>query len=115
MTVCYPEKCTNIYRPPLFDWVELQDAFQPKDWPRQGRYNDLGCKIDGIRLMDRSRTCRVACQMKGEGLAPGAVVYTSALAECRWAGESQHERYLLDQLDTEGLEIVPGGERRSWI
>lgn len=49
--------------------------------------------------------------MKGEGLAPGAVVYTAALAECRWAGQDKHAAYLLGELDAEGLDIVPG---RMW-
>lgn len=50
-------------------------------------------------------------QMKGEGVAPGAVVYTSALAECRWASQSQHVKYLMDQMEAEGLQIVPGGHK----
>lgn len=39
---------------------------------------------------------------------PGAVVYTAALAECRWAGEQRHVDYLLQEMEAEGLRIVPG-------
>lgn len=47
--------------------------------------------------------------MKGEGVIPGAVVYTAALAECRWAGQPQHVDFLLKRMDAEGLKILPGG------
>lgn len=47
-------------------------------------------------------------QMKGEGVEPGDVVYTAALAECRWAGQSKHVEYLLQQMEAEGMSIVPG-------
>lgn len=47
-------------------------------------------------------------QMKGEMVQPGAVVYTAALAECRWAGEKRHVDYILEEMKAEGLSIVPG-------
>ena len=47
-------------------------------------------------------------QMKGEGVEPGDVVYTAALAECRWAGQARHVEYLLQQMEVEGMTIVPG-------
>lgn len=47
-------------------------------------------------------------QMKGEGVEPGAVVYTAALAECRWAGEQGHVEYLNREMDARGLQIVKG-------
>ncbi|CAM9810934.1 unnamed protein product [Ectocarpus sp. 4 AP-2014] len=47
-------------------------------------------------------------EMKGEMVQPGAVVYTAALAECRWAGEQQHVDYILEEMKVEGLNIVPG-------
>lgn len=47
-------------------------------------------------------------QMKGEMAQPGAVVYTAALAECRWAGEQRHVDYILEEMKAEGLSIVPG-------
>lgn len=46
--------------------------------------------------------------MKGEGVAPGNVVYTAALAECRWAGQAKHVEYLLQRMEAEGMSIVPG-------
>ncbi len=46
--------------------------------------------------------------MKAEMVPPGAVVYTAALAECRWAGEQKHVDYLLQEMEAEGLTIVPG-------
>lgn len=46
--------------------------------------------------------------MKGEGVEPGDVVYTAALAECRWAGQAQHVDYLLQQMEAKGMTIVPG-------
>lgn len=51
--------------------------------------------------------------MKGEGVDPGAVVYTAALAECRWAGQERHVDYILQQMDVEGMSIVPGSRNRS--
>lgn len=47
-------------------------------------------------------------QMKGEGVEPGSVVYTAALAECRWAGQTRHVDYLRQQMEAEGMTIVPG-------
>ncbi|CAN0335121.1 unnamed protein product [Pylaiella littoralis] len=47
-------------------------------------------------------------EMKAEMVQPGAVVYTAALAECRWAGEQRHVDYLLQEMEAEGLSIVPG-------
>ncbi|CAM9696569.1 unnamed protein product [Ectocarpus sp. 6 AP-2014] len=47
-------------------------------------------------------------EMKGEMVQPGAVVYTAALAECRWAGEQRHVDYILEEMKAEGLNIVPG-------
>eukprot|EP00903_Cladosiphon_okamuranus_P015674 g14472.t1 len=47
-------------------------------------------------------------EMKAELVQPGAVVYTAALAECRWAGEQRHVDYLLQEMEAEGLSIVPG-------
>ncbi|CAB1102817.1 unnamed protein product [Ectocarpus sp. CCAP 1310/34] len=47
-------------------------------------------------------------EMKGEMVQPGAVVYTAALAECRWAGEQRHVDYILKEMKAEGLNIVPG-------
>lgn len=49
-----------------------------------------------------------AFQMKGEMVRPGAVVYTAALAECRWAGEQKHFDYLLKEMESEGVSIAPG-------
>lgn len=46
--------------------------------------------------------------MKGEGVEPGNVVYTAALAECRWAGQAKHVEYLLQRMEAEGMSIVPG-------
>ena len=46
--------------------------------------------------------------MKGEGVEPGAVVFTAALAECRWAGEQRHVEYLRQEMDDRDLQIVPG-------
>eukprot|EP00904_Undaria_pinnatifida_P005046 jgi/Undpi1/1671/HiC_scaffold_11.g05061.m1 len=46
-------------------------------------------------------------EMKGEGVEPGDVVYTAALAECRWAGQAQHVDYLLQQMEAKGMTIVP--------
>lgn len=55
----------------------------------------------------------IAClrQMKAEMVQPGAVVYTAALAECRWAGEQRHVDYLLQEMEAEGLSIVPGSRQ----
>ncbi|CAM9805391.1 unnamed protein product [Scytosiphon promiscuus] len=47
-------------------------------------------------------------EMKAEMVQPGAVVYTAALAECRWAGEQRHVDYLLQEMKAGGLRIVPG-------
>ncbi|CAN0123672.1 unnamed protein product [Ectocarpus fasciculatus] len=47
-------------------------------------------------------------EMKGEMVQPGAVVYTAALAECRWAGKKRHVDYILEEMKAEGLSIVPG-------
>ncbi|CAM9601318.1 unnamed protein product [Ectocarpus sp. 12 AP-2014] len=47
-------------------------------------------------------------EMKGEMVQPGAVVYTAALAECRWAGEQRHVDYILEEMKAEGLNVVPG-------
>lgn len=55
-----------------------------------------------------TRTPPLSCQMKAEMVRPGAVVYTAALAECRWAGEREHVDYLLQEMKAEGLRIVPG-------
>lgn len=48
--------------------------------------------------------------MKGEGVEPGAVVYTAALAECRWARQDKHATHLLQQMDVEGISVVSGTE-----
>eukprot|EP00752_Nemacystus_decipiens_P007759 g6933.t2 len=47
-------------------------------------------------------------EMKAEMVEPGAVVYTAALAECRWAGEQRHADYLLQEMEAAGLSVVPG-------
>lgn len=49
--------------------------------------------------------------MKAEMVQPGAVVYSAALAECRWAGEHRHVDYLLKEMEAEGLSIVPGSRK----
>lgn len=50
--------------------------------------------------------------MKAEMIQPGAVVYTAALAECRWAGEQRHVDYILQEMEAEGLSVVPGSMLR---
>lgn len=46
--------------------------------------------------------------MKFEGITPAAVVYTAALAECRWAGQAKHVEYVKKEMEDGGMTIVSG-------